>query len=220
MKQLKKIQQVAVLSLVMAIFIFSLASGILWSQEPEQPTPFKDLKKGDWWLVKVEQMGVWKHSGGESWVNAGEWKFEVSSIAEGKLFVQVTNLNRPKEAQPWELTLVYREDGEVIDATYKVGDRTFTGESALQFVPLGKEGLSIGKSIQRVKESPFTAMGLDVNTNQQIEMAKVGLADVEGYQLWRPKEAWWRYYNKKKGLPVRAELKKTSWWDKDKKEIP
>jgi len=198
------------------VMFFLFGAGMVWSQDTGQSTPFQELKKGDWWLVKVEQMGVWKRSAANAWVDAGEWKFEVDSIKEGKLYVKVTNLDRPEGAQPWELTLVYREDGEVIDAKYKVGGRTFIGDEALQIIPLGKEGLSIGKTIQRVKESPFTAMGVDVKTNQEVEMAKVGLADDSGYQLWRPREAWWRYYKKKKGLPVRAELKKTSWWEKEK----
>ena len=56
------------------------------------------------------------------------------------------------------------------------------------------------------------AMGIDVQTNRQIEMAKIEFDQIDAYQLWRPEEVWWRYFKRSKELPIRAELKLTSWW--------
>jgi hypothetical protein len=201
-------------ALVLGLIILLAAAvpGFLSSQEPPSAAPFQKLKQGDWWTVKVEQMPIWKRAAQSSWVDVGEWKFQVRSKEDQKLIVDVSNLNRPKDAQRWELILVYNTFGMVIDATYTIGDRTFTGDAALELIPLGKEGLSIGVSMDKIKKSPMMAMGFDVQTNQQIEMAKVDLKDIGAYQLWRPEEVWWRYFKREKGLPIRAELKKTSWW--------
>ena len=192
--------------------------GPLYNQEAPAPPPFKELKVGDWWQVKVEQMTPWKRTAQQHRVEAGQWKFVVRSKENQTLLVEVTNPDRPQDAQPWSLRLVYNESGEVIDATYTIGDRTFTGNSALETVPLGREGLSIGTSLGKIKEAPITAMGIDIQTNQPIEMARIDLDKIDGYQLWRPQETWWRYFNKKKGLPVRAELKRTSWWSQEQEK--
>lgn len=210
----------AIFLIPLAVVLFILMGHSSLSGQEKAISPFfKKLEKGDWWLVKVEQMPVWKRAIKSSWVDAGEWKFEVSSKETQKLIVNVTNLNRPKDSQPWELTLVYDGKGEVIDATYTVGDRTFSGDSALNLIPLGKEGLSIGGSLERLKKAPITAMGFDIRTNQQIEMADIAFNDAKAHQLWLPKgDVWWRHFNRAKGLPVRAELKRTSWWEKDKKK--
>lgn len=210
MNQIKRKPITPVLGLV--ILLIATVPVFLSSQEIPTASPFEKLKKGDWWQVKVEQMSIWKRVARPSWVDAGEWKFQVRSKEDQKLIVDVSNLNRPKDAQRWELTLVYNEIGVVIDATFIIGDRTFTGESALKLIPLGKEGLSIGASIEKIKKAPIKAMGLDVLTNQQIEMAKIDFKQIDAYQLWRPDEVWWRYFKRKKGLPIRAELKLTSWW--------
>jgi hypothetical protein len=189
-----------------------MVPGFLSSRETPTASPFDKLKKGDWWQVKVEQMSIWKRAAGTSWVDAGEWKFVVRSKENNKIIVDVSNLNRPKDAQRWELTLVYNQMGEVMDVTYTIGDRTFTGDSALELIPLGKEGLSIGASIEKIKKAPMKSIGIDVQTNRQIEMAKVDFDQLDAYQLWIPEERWWRYFKRKKGLPVRAELRLTSWW--------
>jgi len=210
MNQIKRQPITIVLGLV--ILLITMVPGFLSSQETPTASPFDKLKKGDWWQVKVEQMSLWKRAAGTSWVDAGEWKFEVRSKENNKIIVDVSNLNRPKDAQRWELTLVYSEMGEVIDATYTIGDRTFTGDSALELIPLGKEGLSIGASIEKIKKAPMMSMGIDVQTNRQIEMAKIDFDQLDAYQLWIPEERWWRYFKRKKGLPVRAELRLTSWW--------
>lgn len=210
MNQIKRQPITLVLGLV--ILLITMVPGFLSSQEPPTASPFEKLKKGDWWQVKVEQMSIWKRAARPSWVDVGEWKFQVRSKEDQKIIVDVSNLNRPKDAQRWELTLVYNEIGVVIDATYTIGDRTFTGDSALELIPLGKEGLSIGASMGKIKKAPIMAMGFDVQTNRQIEMAKVNFEDINAYQLWQPEEVWWRYFKREKGLPVRAELKLTSWW--------
>ncbi len=199
-----------VLSLV--ILLTAAVPGFLSSQETLPVSSFDKLKKGDWWTVKVEQMSIWKRSARTSWVDVGEWKFQVRSKEDQKLIVDVSNLNRPKDAQRWELALVYNEIGMVADASFTIGDRTFTGEAALELIPLGKEGLSIGTSMDKIKKAPIMAMGFDVQTNRQIEMAKVNFENIDAYQLWRPEEVWWRYFKREKGLPIRAELKLTSWW--------
>jgi len=198
--------------MVLVILLITMVPGFLSSQETPTASPFEKLKKGDWWQVKVEQMSIWKRAARPSWVDVGEWEFQVRSKEDQKLIVDVSNLNRPKDAQRWELTLVYNEIGVVIDATYTIGDRTFTGDSAVELIPLGKEGLSIGASIEKIKKAPIMAMGFDVQTNRQIEMAKVNFEDLNAYQLWQPGEVWWRYFKREKGLPIRAELKLTSWW--------
>jgi hypothetical protein len=210
MNQIKRMLITLVLGLV--ILLITTAPVFLYSQEPPTVSSFQKLKKGDWWMVKVEQMSIWKRAAQSSWVDVGEWKFQVRSKEDQKLIVDVFNLTRPKDAQRWELTLVYNEFGIVIDATYTIGDRTFTGDAALELIPLGKEGLSIGTSMEKIKKAPIMAMGFDVQTNQQIEMAKIDFEDIDAFQLWRPEEVWWRYFKRKKGLPVRAELKLTSWW--------
>jgi hypothetical protein len=202
---------------VLIILLTAAVPGFLNSQESPVSSPFQKLKPGDWWMVKVEQKSLWKRAAQSSWVVVGEWKFQVKSKQDQTVIVEVHNLTRPKDAQRWELALVYNESGVVIDATYTVGDRTFTGESALDLIPLGKEGLSIGTSMEKIKKAPIMAMGIDVQTNQQIEMAKIDFDNINAYQLWRSKEVWWRYFNRKKGLPVRAELKQASWLE-DKKE--
>jgi hypothetical protein len=200
------------LKMVLVILLITIVPGFLSSQEAPAVSSFEKLKKGDWWQVKVEQMSIWKRAARPSWVDVGEWKFQVRSKENKKLIVDVSNLNRPKDAQRWELTLVYNEIGMVIDATFTIGDRTFTGDSALELIPLGKEGLSIGASMEKIKKAPIMAMGIDVQTNRQIEMAKIEFDQIDAYQLWRPEEVWWRYFKRKKGLPIRAELKLTSWW--------
>jgi hypothetical protein len=202
----------SILVLGLVILLITMGTGFLSSQETPTVSPFEKLKKGDWWQVKVEQMSIWKRAARSSWVDVGEWKFQVRSKEDKKLIVDVSNLNRPKDAQRWELTLVYNEIGNVIDATYTIGDRTFTGDSALELIPLGKEGLSIGASIDKIKKAPMMTMGLDVLTYQQIEMAKIDFHQIDAYQLWLPEEVWWRYFKREKGLPVRAELRLTSWW--------
>ena len=200
------------LVLGLVILLITMAPGFLSSQEASTVSSFDKLKKGDWWTVKVEQMPIWKRAAQSSWIDVGEWKFQVRSKEDQKLIVDVFNLNRPKDAQRWELTLVYNTFGMVIDATYTIGDRTFTGDEALELIPLGKEGLSIGVSMDKIKKAPMMAMGFDVQTNQQVEMAKINFNQIKAYQLWRPEEVWWRYFKREKGLPIRAELKKTSWW--------
>ena len=217
MNQIKRKPITLVLGLV--ILSITMVPVVLSSQETSAASSFEKLNKGDWWQVKVEQMSIWKRSARPSWVDVGEWKFQVKSKEDKKLIVEVFNLNRPKDAQRWELTLVYNETGEVIDATYTIGDRTFTGDAALELIPLGKEGLSIGASMEKIKKAPIMAMGFDIQTKQEIEMAKIDFVDTDAYQLWRPEEVWWRYYKREKGLPVRAELKQTSWWkpETDKK---
>jgi hypothetical protein len=203
-----------------AIFLLPLAVVLLIStldsplSSQDKPTSlfFNKLEMGDWWLVKVEQKSIWKRAARPSWVDVGEWKFEVRSKESQKLIVDVSNLNRPKDAQRWELTLVYNEIGVVIDATYTIGDRTFTGDSALELIPLGKEGLSIGVSLQKLKKTPITTTMIDVKTGQEIGIAEINFDNVDARQLWHPGEVWWREFNRNKGLPVRGELKLTSWW--------
>jgi hypothetical protein len=206
------------LVMLSAWLTLTIIPGPVYCQETPAAPPFEALKIGDWWQVKVEQMTPWKRTAQQHWVEAGVWKFVVRAKDDQKMVVEVTNPDRPKDSQLWSLTLVYNGSGEVIDATYKIGERTFTGDAALETVPLGKEGLSIGKSWERVKEAPITAMGIDIQTSQPIEMARIDLDKIDGYQLWRPQETWWRYFKKKKGLPVRAELKRTSWWSREQKK--
>jgi hypothetical protein len=212
MRQIKRKPIAPSMLMILAFLLITTVPCLLFSQETPAVSPLDKLKKGDWWLVKVEQQSIWKRVARDSWVDAGEWKFQVIAKEDQKLIVAVSNLNRPKDAQRWELTLVYNEIGVVIDATYIIGDRTFTGDSALELIPLGKEGLSIGTSIEKIKKAPIMAMGFDVQTNQKIEMAKIDFDQIDAYQLWCPEEVWWRYFKRKKGLPVRAELKLTSWW--------
>ncbi|MCP5103291.1 MAG: hypothetical protein GY950_07930 [bacterium] len=193
------------------LLIFLLTLAITAPVYGQEPLPIKQLKVGDWWLVKIEQKDIWKRVARHSWVDAGNWKFEVKAKENGKLTVDVTNLNRPADAPPWGLTIVYDGEGEVIDATYKVGDRMFTGEAALKFVPLGKDGLMVGPPMKKLLVAP-KAMRFDIKTKKDVEMSKVVVDKKGTYQLWRPKEPWWRYFERKEEVPVRAEVQKTSWW--------
>lgn len=195
---------------LMILFLLPLLAGHLYSQE--QP-PFKQLKVGDWWLVNIERMDIWKRVDRHSWVDAGEWKFEIKSKENGKLTVKVTNLNRPPDAPPWALTVIYSSAGNILDATFIVGDKTFKGETALKFVPLGRDGLSLGPPTRALMNAPMVTKR-DVYSNRDVQMAKITNTKTGSYKLWRPQEPIWRYFNNEKEIPIRATLKKTSWWKK------
>jgi hypothetical protein len=60
------------------------------------------------------------------------------------------------------------------------------------------------------KETLFHRVDMDIPDS----VKKLNLKNIQEYQLWLPKEPWWRVYERSYGLPVKAEMVDCSYWHK------
>lgn len=232
------------IKIVMIIILFSLFFsfyGFVYALSQASEEQIKDRqgawKKGDWWIIRQKQRAVWMGVKNPSWIDAGRLKFTVKEIKEiqGKkrYFVEVVNLDLPETAKKkWELNLVYSDLFDLIDGNYRVGSAAFPIKDALKYIPLRSGGLNVASiRSEKVKKIPDLGTGsiqkyMDRRGDMEIFFHRIDMAtaeavkginvkEVQEFQLWLPREPWWRVYERSYGLPVKAEMVDCSSWHKD-----
>lgn len=198
--------------------------------------PREAWKKGDWWIIRQKQQAVWRGEQDPPWIDAGRLKFSVKEVKEiqgrKRYFVEVVNLDLPQSAKKkWELSLVYSDYFALIDGKYNVGSASFAIKDALKYIPLKSGGLNAAPiRLEKIKKLPTLGnvsiqKYMDMRRKEEIlfhrvdmeipdSVKKLNLKDIQEYQLWLPKEPWWRVYERSYGLPVKAEMVDCSYWHK------
>lgn len=206
------------------------------SGDEQIKAPQEAWKKGDWWIIHQKQRAVWRGEENPPWIDAGKLKFTVKEVKEvqgrKRYFVEVVNLDLPKSTKrKWELKLVYSDYFALIDGKYSVGRVSFPIKDALKYIPLKSGGLNAAPiRLEKIRKLPTlgtvsTQKYMDLREKKEIffhrinmeipeSVKKLNLKDVQEYQLWLPKDPWWRVYERSYGLPVKAEMVDCSYWHK------
>jgi hypothetical protein len=214
------------------IFVYTVSP----SSDEQINAPRETWKKGDWWIIRQKQRAVWRGEKNPPWIDAGRLKFTVKEVKKiqgrKRYFVEVVNLDLPKSAKKkWELDLVYSDYFALIDGKYSVRNASFPIKDALKYIPLRTGGLNAAPiRLEKIKKIPGLGTGsiqkfMDLRADEEIffhridmeipeSVRKMNLKDIQEYQLWLPKEPWWRLYERSYGLPVKAEMVDCSYWHK------
>jgi hypothetical protein len=229
------IKGVMIIVLVSIFFnIDSFVYTVTQTGDEQIKAPGEAWKKGDWWIIRQKQQAVWRGEQNPPWIDAGRLKFTVKEVKEiqgrKRYFVEVVNLDLPQSAKKkWELNLVYSDYFALIDGKYSVGSASFAIKDALNYIPLKSGGLNAAPiRLEKIKKLPTlghvsTQKYMDMRVKEEIlfhrvdmdipdSVKKLNLKDIQEYQLWLPKEPWWRVYERSYGLPVKAEMVDCSYW--------